>query len=200
MEKINENIASNIAMLRKANGWTQGELANRLNYSDKAISKWERNESIPDVEILNNIALLFNVDVDFLIKEHSEKDIKINTENKKLFVRNLLIMIMICVAIFLVATVIFVFGVLRNKELANKLWVSFVVASSFCCLVNGIYAKKENYLLMQIISWSLMVWTIITSFYCIMLVSNYENGWLLYAIGVPVQAAICIYFFWKKTF
>ena len=46
---------------------TQIELAEKINYSDKAISKWERGESIPDVSVLLNLAKLFGVNIDFLV-------------------------------------------------------------------------------------------------------------------------------------
>ena len=63
---INENefkqiVARNITNLRKTNGLTQLELAEKLNYSDKAISKWERGESLPDVYMLQVIAEMFGI-------------------------------------------------------------------------------------------------------------------------------------------
>ena len=54
---------------------TQAELAERLNYSDKAISKWERAESIPDIYILKRLADMFGVTVDWLIKDNGEHPI-----------------------------------------------------------------------------------------------------------------------------
>ncbi|MFA6611421.1 MAG: helix-turn-helix transcriptional regulator, partial [Bacilli bacterium] len=58
-EKIKENIANNLIKYRKAHNLTQIQLAEKLNYSDKSISKWERQESIPDLVILSNIAELY---------------------------------------------------------------------------------------------------------------------------------------------
>jgi transcriptional regulator with XRE-family HTH domain len=52
MRDVRQIIADNLIELRKVNKLTQLELAEKLNYSDKAISKWERGESLPDVEIL----------------------------------------------------------------------------------------------------------------------------------------------------
>ena len=73
MEDIKSIIAENIAALRKGNAMTQIELAERLNYSDKAISKWERGESVPDITVLKSIADIFGVTVDYLItREHNE--------------------------------------------------------------------------------------------------------------------------------
>ena len=65
-------IAANIADLRKKNSMTQQELAARLNYTDKAISKWERGESIPDVITLVQLSELFGVTVDDLLRDPNE--------------------------------------------------------------------------------------------------------------------------------
>ena len=67
MKDIKSNIARNIQELRKARGMTQLELAERLNYSDKAISKWERGESVPDLYVLKQLADFYNVKIDTLI-------------------------------------------------------------------------------------------------------------------------------------
>ena len=61
MEDLREIIAKNIADLRREQNLTQAELAARLNYSDKAVSKWERGESMPDITVLKEIADLFSV-------------------------------------------------------------------------------------------------------------------------------------------
>ena len=53
---IKENLAQNLTRLRKAEGLTQAELATKLNYSDKAVSKWERGESVPDLYVLKQLA------------------------------------------------------------------------------------------------------------------------------------------------
>ena len=72
MSTIKENIANNIAELRKMNHMTQQDLAEKLNYTDKAISKWERGESTPDVESLSAIAKMFNLTVDDLFEAACE--------------------------------------------------------------------------------------------------------------------------------
>ena len=62
---IKANIANNIVELRKRKKWTQAELAEKINYTDKAVSKWERGESTPDVDVLYNMAEIFGVTVDY---------------------------------------------------------------------------------------------------------------------------------------
>ena len=64
---LRKTVAKNIAQYRKAHHDTQLDLATKLNYSDKSVSKWERGESLPDVYILSQIAELYGVSVDFLL-------------------------------------------------------------------------------------------------------------------------------------
>lgn len=71
-EKLKNQIGTNIALYRKRAGLTQAGLAEKLNYSDKAVSKWERGESIPDVLILMQLAELFEIDVGVLLADPNE--------------------------------------------------------------------------------------------------------------------------------
>lgn len=64
----NNTIGSFLSALRKANGMTQKELAERLNVSDKAVSRWERNESCPDITLIPVIADIFGVTSDELLR------------------------------------------------------------------------------------------------------------------------------------
>ncbi len=65
-------IASNIIKLRTDAGMTQGDLAEKLNYSDKSVSKWERAESLPDAKVLKNMGEIFGVSMDYLFNSHDE--------------------------------------------------------------------------------------------------------------------------------
>ncbi len=67
--ELKQIFAGNLSRLRLAHGWTQAELAEKLNYSDKTVSKWERGESIPDVSILKQISELFHISLDDLLSE-----------------------------------------------------------------------------------------------------------------------------------
>ena len=82
MNDLKRIIANNITNLRKSKNLTQLEFAKELNYSDKAISKWERAESIPDVVVLKQIADFFGVTIDYLLNEHLENEKLIVIENK----------------------------------------------------------------------------------------------------------------------
>ncbi len=66
MEK--KTIGGFIAALRRANGMTQLELAQKLNVSDKTVSRWERNESMPDLSVIPVLAEIFGVSCDELLR------------------------------------------------------------------------------------------------------------------------------------
>ena len=68
-EKLKSQLGANIVAYRKRCGMTQAKLAEQLNYSDKAVSKWERGESIPDVLTLVQLAELFDTTVDALLAD-----------------------------------------------------------------------------------------------------------------------------------
>ena len=67
MDKLNFIIAKNLSELRKRNRLTQAELAEKLNYSDKAVSKWEKGESLPGVEVLYKLSKLYGVSLDYIV-------------------------------------------------------------------------------------------------------------------------------------
>ena len=67
---LKDIVAKNISELRVRVKLTQLELGNAISYSDKAISKWERGESIPDAYVLLKLSEIFGVTVDYLLKDH----------------------------------------------------------------------------------------------------------------------------------
>ena len=71
MEK--QTLGQKIAELRKAKNMTQLELANKLNITDKAVSKWERDISCPDVSTFPKLAEILGVSVDELLQAHSSE-------------------------------------------------------------------------------------------------------------------------------
>ena len=78
MEK--QTLGQKIAELRKAKNMTQLELANQLNITDKAVSKWERDISCPDINTFPKLAEIFGVSVDELLQANNA--VSDNKENK----------------------------------------------------------------------------------------------------------------------
>ena len=76
-----------LKMLRKESNLTQEELAEKLNVSRQAITKWESGEGIPDIENLKQISILFNITIDELIKE--DKTVEIETKKRYTYLEEL---------------------------------------------------------------------------------------------------------------
>ena len=126
MDDLKMVIADNIATLRREAGMTQIQMAERLNYSDKAVSKWERGESIPDVAVLKELADLFSVSLDYLLeKEHPVKPEVKQTLRQR--IRNHGFITGICVLlVWLLATVAFVIVDIVAANGVQRQWLAFV--------------------------------------------------------------------------
>ena len=165
MGDIKETIAENIIKLRKSAGMTQAEMADILNYSDKAISKWERGGSTPDISNLKAVADLFNVTVDFLITPHQGDTIVIpESEDKKRHRRHTYITLMSLIMVWIAAVVIFIMFKVLLPELPHS-WITFLYFVPIMMVVwlicNTVwFNKRRNYLIISLLVWS--VFAVIT--------------------------------------
>ena len=129
-------VADNITMYRKANGLTQIQLAEKLNYSDKAVSKWERGESLPDLYILMQIVDMFGITLnDLVTKQEQPKKVsksKLNHTIVTLLSIGLVWLIAFIVSmdymVFLYSLpVAFIVLIVFSKIAKSRLWVYIAV-------------------------------------------------------------------------
>jgi|AGTN01.1.fsa_nt_gi Predicted transcriptional regulators len=183
-------IARNITDLRKSMNWTQTELAVQLNYSDKAISKWERAESIPDITVLNDMAALFRVPISYLLEaEHAGKR-NAATAVSKHKKRNRIVIALICAAcVFFVATVLYVISGLIPVTICDPSWLIYVYAIPFALTVllvfNSIWGRR-NFGLFII---SLLIWAILLTIYVSF---RSPDMWMVFLIGIPAQIIVIL--------
>lgn len=201
MEDIKAIIAENVVELRKRNGMTQIELAEKLNYSDKAISKWERGESVPDISVLKNIADLFGVTVDYLISSDHSADVAVlgdmaadqGEKARKKKRTHVMITGMSVLLVWLVAFLVFVpLDIATKDAVAHLLTFAYAIPVSMLVwlVFNALwFDRRRNYLII-----SLMVWTLIFAVHMTVLVAGY-NIWQLYLLGIPGQLSIIL---WSK--
>ena len=195
-EILAQVIGKNITRLRKLANMTQLELAEKLNYSDKSISKWEQGNGIPDVRILIQLAELFGVTLDDLVHEHIDKEVL--PKNTKL--RNRLITVICSVGLcWLVAVCCFVLLGLFGPELKFK-WLAFLFAVPASAIVVVVFSTIWHWKWTRIISISVLVWTVIGCVYLVVYaVTGWtQNLWFLFLIGIPLQALTLIYFMWRS--
>lgn len=197
MDSKREVIAKNIAYLRKENGLSQYDLGEKLDFSDKTVSKWERAESMPDVDSLYALSELFGVTVDYFFHEDSKDTRRYLKEPKSLFTRRLLILILFCTAVLFISLIIFLYGYIRDWEIKNKMWIAFVWSAPVYSIITAIFFHKLRMWLGEMISLSLLLWTLLTSIYLTLLLVGQEF-WMLFLIGIPIQAAIILALFIRQ--
>ena len=193
METTREIIAENISVLRKAAKLTQAELAEKLNYSDKAVSKWERGESIPDVIVLAELATLFSVTVDYFLHAHQEDEKKPVIEADKKRTR-LAIALTSCVSPYAVSVLLFfIFNEVYSSP--GWLWKLFIlplpIVSGLSIVFSSIWSHNKLFVLASV---SALLWTILLSIY--VFVFHVSSSWLLFVIGAPLQIIIL---FWTHV-
>ena len=74
----NKNLGEMISSLRKEKGMTQSELAEKMNVTDKAVSKWERNLSCPDINSIPKLAEILGISVEELLKSQNNNSLEDN--------------------------------------------------------------------------------------------------------------------------
>lgn len=206
-----EALAQNLIKLRKASGLTQLELAEKIKYSNKTISKWERGESYPDVFTLKKIADVYGVTVNDILEgivpagaalaEVDEKDPKYQFNRAMLIMACALLFCISLVAFFLLT---FLVGAGRNA--GNGIIISAINAGGYGYWNFFIYNIPLDALAVFIfmlvlhkkasqICLSLILWGILCSIH--LSVMQYEPMTaLIYLCGVPFQillATFCRY-------
>ena len=201
-DKVKCRIGANIAAYRKRDGLTQASLAEKLNYSDKAVSKWERGESVPDVLTLMQMANLFGITVNELICDPNElprdSDSKLEKAMTQVSERALKrkadkrIILMLCTTLVIfVALLIFVvvssFGV-------DKSWVAFFYAIPADAIVQLSLRSAWRDFRWNRALISIIVWGTLLSVYVTLLVFFGWNVWKIFLLGIPGQIAIFLWF------
>ena len=202
-DKLKIQIGKNIAAYRKRAGLTQAGLAERLNYSDKAVSKWERGESIPDVLTLALLAEQFEITVNDLLLDPdqlpgnpgklekamtqvSEKALKRKADKN-------IILALSSTLVWFVALVVFVaMSSFEMTDACSWLIFFFAVPANAIVLLSLRSAWRDFRWNKALIS--TIVWGFIVSIHISLLVICQYNFWKLYLLGIPGQIAIFLWF------
>ena len=204
--KLKDHIGMNISLYRKKQGLTQAGLAEKLNYSDKAVSKWERGESVPDVMTLVSISQVLDVTVDNLLSDPNalpeqtgpvqqamehvvEKTLKRKADKR-------IILQLSSLLVWFVALLVYV--VLSSLGIPYT-WLAFFFAVPADAIVvlslrSAWHDFRSNRFLI-----SVLMWGILLSVYMTLLVMLGLNVWRILLLGIPGQAAILLWFRMFRT-
>ena len=196
MKDVKNIVAKNISELRQLNNMTQLELATKLNYSDKAISKWERGESTPDISTLVDIAELFGVTVDYLVSEEHENDMEVNLSPKSPKYNRKAISYVSESVGWIVAVFAFILTTLITNKITFQ-YLYFVYALPVVLIVKLVFNSiwfnpRRNYYIISLLMWSLLAAVHISFLYFGF------NIALIYLLGVVGQIVIVMWSFISK--
>lgn len=200
-EKLKKQIGANIASYRKRQRLTQVGLAQKLNYSDKAVSKWERGESAPDVQTLVQLSELFDITVNDLLIDPNELPQETGTVERvmgravektlkrKADKRIILRLSSLCV--WFVALLLFV---ILSSLNVPKSWVAFFYAiPADATVLLSLRSAWRDFRWNQVLI-SMIVWGVLLSVYITLLVFFQVNIWKLFLLGIPGQMAVLLWF------
>lgn len=193
MNNVNEIIGKNLLNLRKQAKLTQMELAEKFNYSDKSISKWENGESLPSVDVLFELAKFYGVSLNDLVDENfnlQEQNVnsKIKEKKPKAYSSHLMITLLSASAVWLIATVIYVMLMIFTKQGIGTIFLWAVPATCVVLIVfNSIWGHFKY--LFPILS--VMLWSTLACLHVQIL--PISNIWPIYLLGIPLQVLIVLW-------
>lgn len=190
MNDVKIIFAQNLISLRKQSKLTQIDLAERLNYSDKAISKWERGESIPDVTVLMQIAELFGVSLDFLVTAHSEPEIAAEQTNyaKAIKKRNRIFVTAITIfAIAVLETILFVIFQPIFKPALSNLLFCYVYPLPVIAIVLIVFSSLWGGRLYRFCSVTGLILTLLLDAFLIVELCTGEYYFWIFLVAIPAE-------------
>ena len=190
--EINQKIAKNLIAYRKAAGLTQAEVAEKIHYSDKSVSKWESGNGVPDVYTLVQLANLYGVSINAFLGEETE--VRQKTKSRWL---HLLIILLSVGIVWLVA--IFSFVTLRLVNPDGAWWLIYLYAVLVTAVVTLVYAAIWRYRIINFLSVTTIIWMALTC--CFMTVITFVKDttglWCIFLIGVPLQVLEILWAFFR---
>lgn len=186
-EKLREYFARNLAHYRKALGLTQIELAERLNYSDKSISKWERGDGLPDLAVTAQIAEIFGLTVNDMIAEKPKRRL-MTTRNK------IIITLLSMGVAWLVATILFFICEIIFPSI-KVWWLFYIYAIPISAIVGIVFSCiwwKKIHLFASV---STLTWSVAL---CVMLTVPIPKIYLIFIVAAVLQILTLLWFLIKK--
>lgn len=194
MKGVKETVRENLIKLRKEHKYTQMELAEKIGYSDKAISRWETGEVNPDIETLETLAKLYGVDITVFFSEYSPEQHRAEVARDAQLGRKIAVWILMGVALWYVGIMLYIYSSTFVAD-STRSWLIFIwlVPLTFilCSVMNRLWGNA----VMGIIFSSLVCWSLLAAIYLHFLE---HNLYLLFISGVPIQMAILILDYMKR--
>ncbi len=191
MKTIKEILVENLINLRKSHKLTQLELSEKVGYSDKAISRWEHGEVLPDITTLERLAEIYGVSFTSLFEENlniqKEKNRNSQSTNKILIsllsIFSVWVMIIICYIVF-------------KLTIKESIWELFVVGVPLSFLLATIFTSVWSKKRYAFLCGSFLLWTILATIFFTLLKYNL---WMVFILGAPIQVILILCMGFKSS-
>jgi transcriptional regulator with XRE-family HTH domain len=187
-EEIKTNFSENLIKLRKSNNLTQLQLAEKLNYSDKAVSKWEVGSVLPDVETLCNISDFFGITVNDLIYKKKEKF------SSKLLKNHLFITLLSFGLVWFLSSIIYF--ILEEGTSLIRPWLTFIIAIPISFIVLVVFTSLWFKRIWQLLSITGLFWGLLLTIY--LCIYRFDL-WFIFVIGIVGQVLIVLWGLYKHS-
>lgn len=180
--EIRANFSKNIRDLRQSRKLNQIQLGEKINYSSKAVSKWENGDVIPEIATLKMLADFFDITVDDLI---SNRNVVRKSHKKR---NRFLITVVSALLSFFVAAIVFL---ILSLVQIDKSWLSFIIAIPTSAIVLITFSSLWYYRLQIMLS---TIYLIVGAWLTTVLFTNF-NLWWIYLIAASILIVLSIIFF-----
>lgn len=189
-DKVKKIISANLSHYRRELNLTQAELAEKIHYSDKSISKWERGDGVPDIFVLVMLAQLFGVTVNDFLTEKHRKSRKTAPKLKRSLVTLLSVGL-----VWLLATIAFFVTKVAFPDV-ERAWICFVLAIPAAFTVAIVLTVLWHPVWIQFLCVSGLVWGISVALHICVKVANMH---LIYTIAAVLQVLIVMWYLMRHT-
>lgn len=197
LSELKKTIADNLIFYRKQKGLTQLDIAEKLNYSDKAVSKWERAEAVPDVFILKQIADFYSIKLDDLLsKDKKAREKKAKRKEQKSKVVKIFVTALSCGLVWCLATALYILPIIIFPQV-TKSWLVFVYALTINFILLVVFSCLWAKNIYRFFSISGLIWSL---FLTICFTVGTRDIWLLLIAAVPLQVMVVIWFMFLRTY
>ena len=190
--EINQKIARNLLHYRKEAGLTQAEVAEKIHYSDKSVSKWESGNGVPDIYTLVQLAQLYSVDINAFLG-----DKPIARKQSQSHWPHFFIMLLSIGIVWLVAVFSFVLAEMINPD--GAWWLIYLYAVLVSAIVLLVYAAIWKHRIINFLSVTTIVWMSLVCCYLTVwvFVSDVTGLWVIFLVGVPLQVLEVLWTFFR---
>ena len=183
MENLREIIATNIINLRKAKNWTQVKLARRINFSDKAVSRWEKGEVMPDIETIQRLSEVFDVPMTAIIEKQKKQQQETKTKPTK---QEVLSQIFLVCEIWTILSVAYAY---LNISSGLNVWKIFLWGVPATVLLLYIVNLRHKHNVSSFVYGTIFIWTFTA---CLFIQMIHLHAWFFFILGIPIQGMLVV--------